>query len=806
MRVTRLGLRVLVVLLMCAAGAGAQPRAEVEAIGFSQHYRPDGWVPVLVRITSTSSQAAEYQIQIRQKDLDGDEIIYSRRVTVSPNLDTATREPQRVWVYFRPTPIDGGLPTANATPQEIRSRLSIVLADASGTVLGPVAVNDSVINLDPPIGGLDGSRGGRLVLMVGERSAATRELAPGRMLGMVEEIIVINITNARQLPDSVLGYDMVDAIVWLNADAEPLLAGGGERLAAIERFVRDGGRLVVCTPAESPRITPFADLLPVEIDRMVDQSAPEPVRTLARELTLSRNPQNNAALASWQRIVGPFRVAVARPKSGSIVETWTQLPGQATPTPWLARRPLDFGCVTWVAQDLSDTRLVGVADGWSGVWHHILGYRADLRVNSEANVEGRTIYRPAGMRDLGRGAIAGLDVQEQSLTLVTIAIFFFIGYWAVAGPGSHFFLASRKKLSWSWLVFACCALGATGLTAGVVWLVLRGPPELRHLTVVRSSVAPNSESLVLSRMGVYIPRDGAQTIALDPTDRSSGWVSPLSMHPYYLQDRPGVLAPSSYVLDTGQPTSVDVPYRSTLKKLQFAWRGLLNDRIVGDPRLSPSGALSGRIRNTIGVELQNVYLVYHDPGRNDDQIIYLPTWPAGDEIDLAELRQRRDREQRIPLVGDIASPDRKQFAIGVMGADWARFWFPKLRSSSFGEQAFDDSSTASPAIIPMLSLFDRLPPMPNTRNATDRADLLRRGARKFDASAVVLGGQMLIIAQTDDAPLPVPLVIERVPTVGRGRTIWQFAIPIDRGTPRPPTDDELPAPSPELPLPAESNN
>jgi hypothetical protein len=49
-------------------------------------------------------------------------------------------------------------------------------------------------------------------------------------------------------------------------------------------------------------------------------------------------------------------------------------------------------------------------------------------------------------------------------------------------------------------------------------------------------------------------------------------------------------------------------------------------------------------------------------------------------------------------------------------------------------------------------------------------------------------------------------VIERVPTVGRGRTIWQFAIPIDRGTPRPPTDDELPAPSPELPLPAESNN
>ncbi|HMO25629.1 MAG TPA: hypothetical protein PKB10_05120, partial [Tepidisphaeraceae bacterium] len=707
------------------------------------------------------------------------------------------REPQRVWVYFRPTPIAGGLPGVGATAQELRSRLSIVIADSGGTVLGPVVVNDSVMNLDPPVGGLDGARGGRLVLMVGERSAATRELAPGPVLGMVEELVVIHITSARQLPDSVLGYDMVDAIVWLNADAEPLLAGGGERLAAIERFVRDGGRLVVCTLLERARIAPFEPWLPVEIDRMVDQSAPEPVRTLARELTLSRNPVNNTAMAGWQRIVGPFRVAVGRVKSGSIVEAWTQVPGQADRAPWLARRPMDFGCVTWVAQDLSDARLVTVADGWSGVWHFILGYRADPRVNSEANPEARNLYGVAAVRDIGAGAVSGLDVQEQSLTLVTIAIFFFIGYWALAGPGAHFFLASKKKLSWSWLVFACCALAATGLTAGVVWLVLRGPPELRHLTVVRSSAVPNSESLILSRLGVYIPRDGAQTIALDPTDRSSGWVSPLSMHPYYLQDRPGVLAPSSYVLDTAEPSKVDVPYRSTLKKLQFAWRGLLEDRISGDPRLSVTGALSGRVRNNFGVGLRNVYLVYHDPSRNDDQIIYLPAWAAGEEIDLAELRQRRDPEQRIPLVGDIASPDRGQFSVGVMGADWSRFWFPKLRSSGFGEQSFDDSSAATPAIIPLLSLFDRLPQMPNTRNNRDRVDLLRRGAREWDASAVVLGGQMLIIAQTDDAPLPVPLRVQGDPVVGRGRTIWQFAIPIDRGIPRPPTDDALPAPSGE---------
>src|SRR5690606_38571400 len=114
---------------------------------------------------------------------------------------------------------------------------------------------------------------------------------------------------------------------------------------------------------------------------------------------------------------------------------------------------------------------------------------------------------PAGMSgvtDLGRALLSAMEHSGRGAGYVAIAVLFFIGYWVIAGPGSYFFLAARRKAHFSWLAFGACALVATALTAGIVKLVLRGPPEVRHVTLVR--VGPDGHAVAWSNVGLYIPR------------------------------------------------------------------------------------------------------------------------------------------------------------------------------------------------------------------------------------------------------------------------------------------------------------
>src|SRR5688572_17643631 len=63
-------------LLAISAPAFGQAAGYVEAIGFGKTYRPYGWTPLLVNLTSTSTsgKAEDYLIQVVQEDLDRDRV------------------------------------------------------------------------------------------------------------------------------------------------------------------------------------------------------------------------------------------------------------------------------------------------------------------------------------------------------------------------------------------------------------------------------------------------------------------------------------------------------------------------------------------------------------------------------------------------------------------------------------------------------------------------------------------------------------------------------------------------------------
>ncbi|HXE55638.1 MAG TPA: hypothetical protein VN541_21620, partial [Tepidisphaeraceae bacterium] len=66
----------LLILTLASAALG-QVRGEVESIGFgSGFYRPECWTPMVVRLESTIDEPAEYRIEIHQRDLDFDHVVY----------------------------------------------------------------------------------------------------------------------------------------------------------------------------------------------------------------------------------------------------------------------------------------------------------------------------------------------------------------------------------------------------------------------------------------------------------------------------------------------------------------------------------------------------------------------------------------------------------------------------------------------------------------------------------------------------------------------------------------------------------
>ena len=856
----------IVLVALCGTRASGQASGFVEQIGFQKTFRPYGWTPVLVNLTSQISEPAEYQIQVRQEDLDRDVVVFRRDVVLNP------QKQEKFWVYFMAQP--RGLPEGDAG--ELDKVLDVRLCTKNGKPLMKLHIQDPVRSLDPPRGGFRAERGSKLILAVnaGGSAPSTRDFVDA--IGLTENVEML-LVSAYDLPENVIGYDAVDGVVWLDADAGNLTTGGSRRLAALTDYVRGGGRLVVCQPTERYKLEPLADLLPVEtkdeagdwLIQLRDRKDLRPLRDLARykvAAPTSGLDEDAGAIrdllagqnAGWDRVEqqGPFKVAFARTKPGAVGEEWVDWNGDGTEmSPWLARHPVGLGSVTWVAQDLGSRGLTGKdATGWPYVWDRVFGFRnTDMRVVAE--YEGKEDFRrrtadqfqTTNSIDLGGALLQGMEHTGRAGGLVFLAGVFFVGYWLVAGPVSYLLLAGKKRTELSWTVFAVSAMVATLLTVGVVRLVLRGSAEVPHVSLVRMLPAGKaddgsvvSRTVVDSRIGLYIPRDGPQTVTLLENDpQALSYVTPFSIHPLHQTSTTDFPAYETYEVPVRdnpltEPVSIDVPYRSTLKKLQARWVGALGGGIdvavtpgsaadENRPRLVPAdrtrtvvddkgvrrlvkhGWINGVLANRSGTDLAHVFFVFHYPDAvfeqmTRDVVLYVPEWPKDATLDLSR-EYNIVANQLIPPGAGVAttvtpSSANKRSIKGVLGTGlgWERYWYSNLRGSGMGD-TLDDTRAEFLRAFPMLSLYDRLTPQKNDRldGSQNRTEVLRRAARDWDCSELVAAGQLVILAQAgkpglaaDESPLPFPLEVEGERVSGTGQTFYQFALPLDRSELPPP--------------------
>ncbi len=550
----------------------------------------------------------------------------------------------------------------------------------------------------------------------------------------------------------------------------------------------------------------------------------------ARSSGMAASPDPTAGLGDAAAAVDP-RVTAALPDRprrpparGTVVEDWIDWSARPrptpTPTPYLARRAAGLGQVTWVAQPLTVEAQPANADGWPYVWMHVFGWRSDAFVvppsaagTPQDDRPGKLRedrYKPGNPLDLGFALFQNLNLDSKGALLIVLAIAFFIVYWVVAGPGTYGYLMAKGKQSLSWFFFAVAALLATAVTVGLVKLVLRGPPQVRHLSVVR--VTPGQPAIVFSRFGLYIPRDGDQTISLGDTAAGQlSYLSALAEHPQQLGDNGEAPAPLDYdvpvraAADTDAP-ALTVPYRSSLKKFQARWVGEVSAHIgtVGGLTLAPDAGrlpLRGTLTNETGQDLTDVYLAFHVTG-DRDWMVYLPSWAKDTPVDFQrDLNKAQPPESRPAFVGTAAGLSKPgdgrvlsdELAPAGSRSDpsrngWENLWYGGLRHAALG--ADDPEQDKGLALsFPILSLLDRLPPMPNVPKpnagiygdlSDDRTDFLPRGGRMLDAGPALVAGQLLVMASAR-GPLPLPVQVEGSKVTGDGTTLYQFLLPIDRG-------------------------
>jgi hypothetical protein len=780
----------ILLLLLLPAIVRGQVSGQVLSIGFGNTVRPDCWTPMVVRIVAETTKNDYYQIRVRVQDMDRDQAVYARNIAVTGAAEGQTRQ-QLFATYFMPPPVDSGLPDAKDANSlsDLKDRLKVSVHTASGKWIADLDITTTVTNIDPAGSqntGFHQTRGAKLVIAVAERSTPIYRDTTQSLLGVMEDVNMV-VVRARDLPEKILGYEAADAVVWFDADPNELKTGGDERFRALQDYVRRGGMMVICQPFDWQRILAFDDMLPVsKIEGIGEKEDLMPLRRLAR----SRISDDMRVPDPFSNVKTPYRFARAVARPNAVVDEWITWATPEDITPYIVRMPYGLGSVTWVAQDLGDPSLVKSRHGWVNVWEHIFDWRNEpfLATSSTPESEALRWYAQAQVMDVGKSLFGAsmMDLQSKSAWLITLAIMFFIGYWVLAGPGVYAWLATRKRAHWSWFAYGFTAVVATGLTLLIVKLVLRGPPELRHFSVVK--MTPNEPAVVISRFGLYIPRDGMQKIELknaEPNAMTS--ICPLPIPPAYLTKRPVEHTGPEYVVPVAdEAASVAVPYRSTLKKFQARWVGQLEGSVRGNAKLVRDGKyLGGTLTNGTGKLLRNVYIAFNYPETDDgpvggDWMLYIPTWEDGVILNL-----ERAFNDGVDFIGNERRGDgRFKGRFDAFDVGWYQYWLgANVRDIRGGvmNDTYDDSGSTNPKSLIIMSVFDRLPPMknPGGRQQATRLELLRRGGRMLDVSGALSAGAMIVLAQAD-GPIPIPMEVEGDPVTGTGTIFYQFVLPLDR--------------------------
>ena len=318
------------------------------------------------------------------------------------------------------------------------------------------------------------------VAIVGDGTGSLRAQIASQRFDEAPEPVGLTTADIPDRPEALAG---LSTIVWAGDSAA---LGDGPR-RALERWVADGGRLVIVAGADwQSRTAGFVDLLPVQGLAAIDGV-------------------DQAALADWAGSDQPA-AAQATVAAGTLHSAARALVSAEDGTILLSMRTLGAGHVILVGPDVA-TDAHRDWDGAASFWSRLVAGGDLLESVFGGGVPDRE--QRLGAMQAALNTLPSLDVPPAELLLAVI-----VGYILLIGPVSYLVLRRLDRRELAWVTAPLLVILFTASSYGI-GLALKGSQVIvNQVAVVRSSTA-GTAATVETYAGVFSPTRGTFDLRVD---------------------------------------------------------------------------------------------------------------------------------------------------------------------------------------------------------------------------------------------------------------------------------------------------
>ena len=570
-------------------------------VGFDNQFRCGHLVPIFVQINNPLQAPFGGELQVTQRDDDGDSIRWRVEASIRPR--------GQEWRMVLVCPRHDGLETV---------RLNLVDTTAGGKAVDTCDLG----RLDDRSRQLCGQplmidRGRRVVGVIGGRTDKLGALSasPAGGASITSEPAKVISMPLERFPGIWQALDMVDAIYWDDPAPGDLDI---DQQRALSQWVWRGGQLVVGLGDKSRGLansdSELARLLPVEV------------------LTSARRDENLHGLGQvllGRQYAGSFTnpATIVAVRARGDAKPWTapvDLMGQEpaasrgpalsvemTSKPLLYRCARGAGSVTVLCTTLNGGGFENVKPAvLTAAFARLLGFEA-APAGGDPSQGGFGGYGEISLTTGLSNYLAGSGVGG---TLIGLAVLMLLAYGLVAGPGTWLYAQHRHKRHLSWWFFGA-VVGAATLASLLLSVVSFHDASITSAAVLDLPVN-SSYGVLRGDLGLYVPAHRRSKVELlgDPAGRLVPMIEPEVRD---LATYPDV---RDYEIRQDSLTQVTPPIRRTVKQLAMDWRGEVGGAIHVETPLtvrydarSEDWHIAGTIRNGLPVDLGRATLIYLPP-------------------------------------------------------------------------------------------------------------------------------------------------------------------------------------------------
>ena len=486
-----------------------------------------------------------------------------------------------------------------------------------------------------------------LVVTVGRASLGVEDAVILLRQNPDKRTVVVRLDDLDGLPTQWFGYEGVDTVVLstsdpeIYADSEPVRS----RIAALDEWVRLGGRLVVCAGEEAEAMfrrkpeAPLARFAPGRLEKMVS-------------LRLTN---------AWELYCGSsVRVPVSRGgiRVPYLVDVEGKIEAADGPLPLVIRAARGFGQVVVVAADLDRPPLAEWEDRQL-LMGKLLGYPA---TPIDEDLEGTAVMH-YGFTDLAGQLRSALDhFSNVWLVPFSLVVVLVVLYILAIGPGDYFFLRKVvRRMQLTWVTFPLIVV-AFSMTAYLLAHRFKGDQirvnqvDLVDVDCTAEEGARSSRVRGTAWANVFSPRMGRYDLAFQPrlpegrpvgeTTALCAWLglpgdalggmNPTAAEPVIWKE------PYDFATELDALRGVPIQVWST-KSLTARWTARIDAGV--EARLIEEDSLPrGTITNTLAFPLSQCLLAY------GSRVYELGTIEPGRSITVA-ARLMKPRELKSLLTG-----------------------------------------------------------------------------------------------------------------------------------------------------------